>query len=1002
MYCQKCGQRIPDDSVFCPRCGQELIPPAVKGRLAELERRLQEVRDAVERLSREVGRSPLVQMPEAPPEAKEAVPPKEAEAPLRPPPKRTEAAERAPAVAHLPEVAPPPAEPPPAAPPPPPKLPRPPEVAPPPAEPPPAAPPPPPEPPRPPEERPRAAAFEVAYVQKVLGWPGLAALGVGVALFVLHTIATLGPWGKAGSGYALAIVMISLGLQLGRKYPRYGQLLTGGGAGLFYFMTYGIYFFQPIQIIHDQFVALLLLTVVAFCLIGYALRFRSEAIVASAFALGYIATNVGSITEFSLTALLVLTVVLALTAARRNWNVLLFGGIVATYGTHLRWMLAGAGGTVAWSDIAGSSSLLTGYFICYTLPGLWLPAEPREQVPGRLVGLVTLNGFLWTVLCAGSNNSYAPGTFGIVLFVSAAAHLVIAFASRYIHRGVDHYLVWAVAAVILTFAAIPIQFRGYAVPALWMVLAVLLLSIGILRNVPLCRWLGFTISGIANALFWGQLAYMGTSHEGWLQENGQLLAGLWLVIAGLSLRVLFLARTAKQPPSQEATLGHVISAITAVTAFALIYAEVSKPYLAFAWSLAAFAFILLSRKTADTGLRVSAFAGSVAVIVAYWATVATLGRVHWPDAWLPFLATSATLYLCSRACRAFPWLGQTRTHSYEAGVHSGMAGFALILLPGYRIPLAWLPLAWGLLGPALTYPLSVRIRDGGLRAAALLGGLLAVIALWTEMFQVPRHEFLERLWSEKWLPMLAVSIGWYVVRLCQRFWRRGAQTISEGEASAASLAAGLAIVTSLYSRVPAGFLPLSWVVTGAGLVAVGFVCFDSVMRSIGVFSSGLGVIVLLVSPASWRGLGAFGAEAGLAPWLSAVIAFAILYLTGRCYRFNQEERKAPVRWQKAYFSISAALCLWFGLSVAFPVEWLSVGWLLAGLIQVGLGLAFGDVYIRRFGLALFSLVVLKAFLVGFPSLGGVVRIVSFLALGGVLLAVSYCYYKYHDKIVKHL
>jgi uncharacterized membrane protein len=87
------------------------------------------------------------------------------------------------------------------------------------------------------------------------------------------------------------------------------------------------------------------------------------------------------------------------------------------------------------------------------------------------------------------------------------------------------------------------------------------------------------------------------------------------------------------------------------------------------------------------------------------------------------------------------------------------------------------------------------------------------------------------------------------------------------------------------------------------------------------------------------------------------------------------------------------------LAAAAPAEG---QWLLAGLIQVGLGLALGDLYVRRFGLVLFSLVVLKAFLVDFPSLGGVVRIVSFLALGGVLLAVSYCYYKYHDKIVKHL
>lgn len=101
-------------------------------------------------------------------------------------------------------------------------------------------------------------------------------------------------------------------------------------------------------------------------------------------------------------------------------------------------------------------------------------------------------------------------------------------------------------------------------------------------------------------------------------------------------------------------------------------------------------------------------------------------------------------------------------------------------------------------------------------------------------------------------------------------------------------------------------------------------------------------------------------------------------------------------------TLAAALCLWFGLWAALPKEWLSVAWLVAGLVQVALGLAVGGLYIRRFGLGVVSLVVFKAFLFDFPELGGVVRIVSFLALGGVLLGVSYCYYKYRDLIVKHL
>ena len=84
-----------------------------------------------------------------------------------------------------------------------------------------------------------------------------------------------------------------------------------------------------------------------------------------------------------------------------------------------------------------------------------------------------------------------------------------------------------------------------------------------------------------------------------------------------------------------------------------------------------------------------------------------------------------------------------------------------------------------------------------------------------------------------------------------------------------------------------------------------------------------------------------------------------------------------------------------GSASAFAVSLL---WTMYGAGIVGLGMARKFPALRKLGLAVFALAVLKVFLVDIASVGGAWRILSFVTLGVILVAVSWLYHRYGERI----
>ena len=79
---------------------------------------------------------------------------------------------------------------------------------------------------------------------------------------------------------------------------------------------------------------------------------------------------------------------------------------------------------------------------------------------------------------------------------------------------------------------------------------------------------------------------------------------------------------------------------------------------------------------------------------------------------------------------------------------------------------------------------------------------------------------------------------------------------------------------------------------------------------------------------------------------------------------------------------------------------LSVAWAVYSVVLLVVGIVRKATYERFAALSLFTLVIIKVFLIDTADLGDLYRFFSFITLGGILLMAGYLYYRYQDRIRK--
>ena len=222
------------------------------------------------------------------------------------------------------------------------------------------------------------------------------------------------------------------------------------------------------------------------------------------------------------------------------------------------------------------------------------------------------------------------------------------------------------------------------------------------------------------------------------------------------------------------------------------------------------------------------------------------------------------------------------------------------------------------------------------------------------------------------------------------------------------LGVGLAFaVITVPLQLQGHWIMLGWAAEGAVLVWIGARMRMSALRGAGLALLAVvaGWLLLLYQIAPHPG------PEGLTPVANGVFVtfLAGLAALGVALQMYTNYRIGEPDGPQARLALSMALAvlgLWVltaelranmgsGSASAFGVSLL---WTIYGAAIVVLGMARSYPALRKLGLAVFGLAVLKVFLVDMASVGGAWRILSFVTLGAILVGISWLYHRYGERI----
>ena len=181
-----------------------------------------------------------------------------------------------------------------------------------------------------------AADWEATVGGSWLNRLGVLILIIGVALFLGYSLTQLGPAGKIGVGYAIAVSMLGAGIGLERRpgYTNFARGFIGGGWAALYFTTFALHGLPAARLIENAAAAMTLLLAVSVAMIVYSLRYGSEVVTGLAYVVAFVTLQIGPVSQYSLAASIPLAASLVIVAWRFEWTGIVAAGLVLTYATY--------------------------------------------------------------------------------------------------------------------------------------------------------------------------------------------------------------------------------------------------------------------------------------------------------------------------------------------------------------------------------------------------------------------------------------------------------------------------------------------------------------------------------------------------------------------------------------------------------------------------------------------------------------------------------------------
>ena len=654
----------------------------------------------------------------------------------------------------------------------------------------------------------------VSTLEEALGTNWLTKLGIimtviGVSLFGIYELRTLGAAGKVLISYFTAVVLLSGGILLEKRerYQLLGRAGIGGGWALFFFSTYAIYHVSAMRVLDSLVLDSVLMLMVAVGMAAHTLGYRSQFVTGLAFLLGYTTVALSHDTVYSLSAGVILAIGLVAIVLKMGWFELEVFGILSSYLNHLYWLyrllgVEGARGH-AFPEYHASLAMLFFYWLTFRISHVTraVKTDFEEHVS-------TVSALLNTLLLLGvlKFQSVQPELASLALLLIGAFEFSIA-QLPVTKRRRPAFVILSVMGAALMVASVPFHYSGNNVAILWLVGAEVFLFAGIIFKEVVFRRLGL-LTGLLVGLHlvvvdFRQLVVFRASSEDLVLASGVVFAlcavVFYLNMLGIGSR--WRKYFSPSPDRQILTLHSYLGALAAASA--------AWALLAYDWAALAFAAIMvvlaaIGRSLPSRHLQIQY--GLLGLLTLYRAAVFNL-HIESPEhthigmrlLTLPLLGTA--FYLCARLAALRDDQGQRFFRGLLA--FAGTALFAFLIW--LEAPVLWQPLAF----IAFAVLLSEAGRALGYHVLAAHAHLLTLLAVYTALtagegnlhvwFTIPVHAF----------GALPVVAGCYW--LAKRLGARNKRHIEIARTAYTWIAAGL-MMWILEEALGAPWIAVGWMV----------------------------------------------------------------------------------------------------------------------------------------------------------------------------------------------
>jgi uncharacterized membrane protein len=340
--------------------------------------------------------------------------------------------------------------------------------------------------PAPPAIEPAPARSAVDW-EYVIGGQWAHKIGVLIAVMALafllqYAWKSVGPAGRVALSYVAGAALLGGGMwaEARERFRTLGYGLIGGGWAAVYLTTFAMYGIPEARILHNAFVATILLLLVAAGMISHSLKYRSQTVTALASFIAFFSLAISDVTSFAVLALIPLAVVLLYIAWRYEWSRFALYGLLATY---ITCGLHKDTGAPLWQ----TQALFLAYWLLFEIFDL-LRADPW---------LLPLNALGFLTLSAGKWNHAAPDD----LWLLAAGASALYLASTVLRARSGRWRPAVAINAALATTAILLKLHDQWVLIALLILAELYFLAGVFWN---SRWL----RGIAACLFTLEIGHL--------------------------------------------------------------------------------------------------------------------------------------------------------------------------------------------------------------------------------------------------------------------------------------------------------------------------------------------------------------------------------------------------------------------------------------------------------------------------------------------------------------